>query len=62
MSSERREKHVAECLSEIRRAMSFDRYSPQQTDLVIQAALRVLYAEGEIEGFRNARTAYTEEA
>jgi len=49
-----KEQIISEALQSVRQAIAFDQYSPQQTDLNVRNALRMVYEAGRAQGIRDS--------
>ena len=49
-----KETAINKAMQSVRQAIAFDQYSPQQTDLNVRTALRMVYEAGRAQGIRDS--------
>ena len=49
-----KETAINKAMQSVRQAIAFDQYSPQQTDLNVLTALRMVYEAGRAQGIRDS--------
>ena len=49
-----KETAINKAMQSVRQAIAFDQYSPQQTDLNVRNALRMVYEAGRAQGIRDS--------
>jgi len=49
-----KETAIDKAMQSVRQAIAFDQYSPQQTDLNVRTALRMVYEAGRAQGIKDS--------